>query len=256
LQITPLEAAGSTLTGIIIGFLGGLFGKGGSAVATPLLRLLGLPAFVSVASPLPATIPGTFVASIAYLRKRYVNWQIVVWSLSLGLPSCVAGAFYSDRVGGEGLLILTALLILLAGVLIILRPARVELPEDGAKVAMPSFWRWRLAGIAVAVGLVSGLLANAGGFLLVPCYVLILRRPIKESFGSSLVVAGILAIPTTLVHWYLGHISWMVAALVGLGSVPLSLLGARVAIRTQSSRLEWIYGVALVILGTFFIFYH
>ncbi len=42
---------------VIIGFLGGLFGKGGSAVATPLLSLAGFPGFVSVASPLPATVP-------------------------------------------------------------------------------------------------------------------------------------------------------------------------------------------------------
>ena len=50
------------LIGLGIGFLGGLFGKGGSAVATPLLYLVGVPAIAAVASPLPATIPGKWAA--------------------------------------------------------------------------------------------------------------------------------------------------------------------------------------------------
>ena len=42
-----------------IGFLGGLLGKGGSALATPLLVAFGVPPVVALAAPLPATVPGT-----------------------------------------------------------------------------------------------------------------------------------------------------------------------------------------------------
>ena len=51
------------LIGAFVGFLGGLFGKGGSAIATPLLALVGIPPIVALASPLPATIPSTLAAS-------------------------------------------------------------------------------------------------------------------------------------------------------------------------------------------------
>ena len=37
-----------------VGFLGGLFGKGGSAIATPMLAAVGVPPIVAVAAPLPA----------------------------------------------------------------------------------------------------------------------------------------------------------------------------------------------------------
>lgn len=37
--------------GVAVGFLGGLFGKGGSAVATPLLSLAGAPGYIAVATP-------------------------------------------------------------------------------------------------------------------------------------------------------------------------------------------------------------
>ena len=36
--------------GAFVGFLGGMFGKGGSAIATPLLALVGIPPIVAVAS--------------------------------------------------------------------------------------------------------------------------------------------------------------------------------------------------------------
>jgi hypothetical protein len=64
----------------------------------------------------------------------------------------------------------------------------------------------------------------------------------------------VLALPGTVVHAYLGHISWAVAGLVALGSVPFSYLGARIAIRSKSSSLERIYGLTLTALGAFFLY--
>ena len=61
------------LVGGAVGFLGGLFGKGGSAIASPLLGAAGIAPIVAVASPLPATIPGMLAASAAYWRERFVD---------------------------------------------------------------------------------------------------------------------------------------------------------------------------------------
>jgi uncharacterized membrane protein YfcA len=66
-------------------------------------------------------------------------------------------------------------------------------------------------------------------------------------------VSAVLAVPGTVVHAELGHISWAVTGLIALGSVPFSYLGARVAIRTDAGRLERWYGVALTALGTYFL---
>jgi len=44
------------LAGAGIGLCVGLFGVGGSSVSTPVLALLGAPAFYAIASPLPATV--------------------------------------------------------------------------------------------------------------------------------------------------------------------------------------------------------
>jgi hypothetical protein len=249
---------GSFVIGILIGFLGGLFGKGGSAIATPLLSLIGLPGFIAVASPLPATIPGTLLASAEYWQSRLLDWEIVGWSIGVGIPATIVGSLLTNFTGARILLILTGCLVLGFGLSFLFFPKEKPteaVPSPDVEKYRPSFWRIRLVFIALGVGVISGLLANAGGFLLAPAYARFLRRPIKVSFACSLAVSAALAVPGTIVHAYLGHISWSVAGLIALGSVPSSLAGARVAIRSKSSHLERLYGIVLTALGLFFFFH-
>src|SRR5262249_46683463 len=97
--------------------------------------------------------------------------------------------------------------------------------------------------------IVSGLLANSGGFLLAPLFIVVLRRGIKEAFAASLAIGAVLAVPGALVHAALGHIDWGLVAIFGTASIPLSYVGARTALRTNVVHLGRVYGVVLAVLG-------
>ncbi len=253
-----LQQLGAFVIGMVVGFLGGLFGKGGSAIATPLLVLVGYPGFIAVASPLPATIPGTLIASGEYWQSHLLDWEIVWWSIGVGIPATIVGSLLTKFTGARPLLIVTGILVLGFGLSFLLssrEKGTAASSPNYLKENRPSYWRLRLVLIATGVGIISGLLANAGGFLFAPAYARFLRQPIKKSFACSLAVSAVLALPGTFVHAYLGHISWTVAGLVALGSVPFSYLGARIAIRTKASRLERLYGLVLTALGAFFLFH-
>jgi uncharacterized membrane protein YfcA len=239
--------AGIVLIGLSVGFLAGLFGKGGSAVATPLLHAIGIPAIVALAAPLPAAIPSTLAATGAYWRHHLVDREVLFWSLIAGVPATVAGAIATRWVSGSTLVSATDVLLALLGLRFLFRPAEGRL-HQGAPGARRTR-RLRLVCVAGAVGLASGLLANSGGFLLAPLYLVVLRLPVKSAFASSLAVAAALALPGTIVHWALGHIDWAVVAVFGAASVPLSYVGARVALRTEGQRLERVYGAVLALLG-------
>ena len=252
-----MQHAGEFLVGIVVGFLGGMFGKGGSAIATPLLSLIGFPGFIAVASPLPAVIPGMLVASAEYWESRLIDWEIVTWSIGVGIPATILGSVLTKYTGAQPLLIVTGILVLGFGLSFLLSPREKESGKSSAESpeeSCPPYSRALLVLIAIGVGIISGLLANGGGFLLAPAYFQFLKQPIKKSFACSLAVAAVLAVPGTMVHWYLGHISWKVAGLVALGSTPFSFLGARIAIRTRSSWLERIYGIVLTALGVYFLY--
>jgi uncharacterized protein len=103
--------------------------------------------------------------------------------------------------------------------------------------------------VAIAVGLLSGLLGNSGGFLLVPLFVLVLHLRLKPALATSLAASAFLAIPGTITHAALGHIDWTVVAVYGVAAIPAAYLGARLALRVPTTPLTRVYGAFLATLG-------
>jgi uncharacterized membrane protein YfcA len=126
-----------------VGFLAGLFGKGGSAIATPLLHLAGIPAIVAVAAPLPATIPSTAVAALPYWRSGLLDRRIVVRSLAIGVVATAVGAFATRWIAGDAIVRVTDVVLAGLGIRLLLRrhtaavaaPDVSDVPDDGGDLA-------------------------------------------------------------------------------------------------------------------------
>jgi uncharacterized membrane protein YfcA len=103
------------------------------------------------------------------------------------------------------------------------------------------------------VGFASGLLANGGGFLLVPMFLLLLGLDMNRASGTSLVVASALTLPTLAVHVGVGDIDYAVASAFALGLVPGAFVGARLATRLPTDRLQRSFGVLLVLVAVWFL---
>jgi len=235
---------GAALIGAGIGLLSGAFGKGGSALATPLLHVIGVPAIVAVASPLPATIPTTLLASRVYARERCVDGRVFRLALAAGIPATIVGAVSTRWIPGGGLIVATDMLVLVLGMRVLLRPH----DANAAAVAVHSSVT-RITVIAGVVGIVSGLLGNSGGFLLAPLFMTGLGMPVRRALGTSLAVSAVLAVPGTVVHAWLGHIDWSLTLAFGLASVPLANVGARLALRLRERALTLSYGFGLTALA-------
>ena len=239
------------VAGIVIGALFGLFGVGGSSFATPVLSLLGLSGFAAVASPLPATMPAALVGAREYARCREVDRSVAWWSLVGGIPAAIVGALLSRAVGGPALLVASGVVLGVIGV-------RVLRPISSATVAAGAERRNRpglIVAIAAGVGLFTGLLANGGGFLLVPAYLLLLGLSMRTASGTSLLVIAALTIPTLVTHWALGHIDWPAAIAFAIGSIPASFVMSRQAQRIHVEHLQRAFGVLLVAFSIWFVVY-
>jgi uncharacterized membrane protein YfcA len=237
--------------GLVVGALFGLFGVGGSSFATPILSLLGLSGFAAIASPLPATIPAALVGAREYARRDGVDAAVARWSLVGGIPATIAGALLSRLVGGPALLVASGIVLGVVG-LRVLRPVSV------AGVAAGTERRGRpavIAAIAAVVGLFTGLLANGGGFLLVPAYLLVLGLPMRKASGTSLIVVAALTIPTLVTHWALGHVDWVAAIAFAVGAVPASWAVSRSSQGVRSEHLQRAFGVLLVAFSIWFVVY-
>lgn len=251
IELSNLSVFTILIIGATVGFLSGLLGKGGSAITTPALQIFaGINPFAALASPLPATLPTTVSASVAYNKEKLINKKVVLGCILLGIPATLLGSFYSHWLGGEMLMILTGIFVLTLGLSFFVGK---PIPQS-EKVTNVRFWK--VITVALPVGFLAGLLANSGGVLFGPLFIRFLKMPTKQALASSLLVAAGLAIPGTIAHWYLGHIDWEVVLLLSLSSIPFSYLGAKLAIHLKSLILERIFGFMLIVFGAFDLWYN
>jgi uncharacterized membrane protein YfcA len=239
------------IAGAAVGALTGFFGVGGSSIATPVLSILGVPGLLAIASPLPGTIPSALAAAIPYVRAKTARPRAAAWSLAGGLPATVAGALLSKVVGGPALLVASGVALVAVGLRVI-RPIEAASRNAGTARRMN---RPLLVAASAGVGLITGLLANGGGFLLVPMYLLLFGLTMPEAAGTSLLVISVLTLPTMVTHWTLGHIDWAVAGAFALGAVPASALSGRLAQKAVGDATRKAFGWFLIVSGAAFVLY-
>jgi uncharacterized membrane protein YfcA len=240
---------GALVIGAGVGFLSGAFGKGGSALSTPLLHVLGVPAIVAIASPLPATIPATLLAARRYERGGHIDRRVLRTGLLLGLPLTAVGAFLTRWIAGEPLVIATDIIILVLGLRVLVGASATPAAGTDDAVDERAPRRLRTALVVAGAALLSGLLGNSGGFLLAPLFMNVLHMPVRRAFGTSLALAAALAVPGTLVHAWLGHIDWSLTLAFGIASVPFATLGASMALRVKERSLTFAYGIGISLLA-------
>lgn len=234
--------------GIALGFLSGLFGVGGSSVATPLLRLLNVPPLIALATPLPVALPAALVGGFTYWRRGLVNIRAALWTAAGGVPTVLAGSYLTSVLPGRLLMALTGAFVAVVGLRLLARPATIELTPVRQKVPFV-----RLLLIGACVGFLSGLLANGGGFLLVPAYLLLFQMEPQEAAATSLVAVALLALPGTWVHWRLGHIDPHLALALAVGVIPSTYLGARVGLSLKPRTSRILAGGFLTLFGLVFL---
>jgi uncharacterized membrane protein YfcA len=243
------------LIGLVVGYLSGLLGKGGSAISTPALQIFaGINPFFALASPLPASITSTLSATAVYRKEKLFNRRVILLGGVFGVPATIAGSCISSYLPGRLLMIITALFIMATGLSLMYafiqeKPA-VETTLDSDDVPAG-----KLLAAALLIGFLSGLLANAGGVLFSSFFIKKLKMPVKQALACAVVLSAVLSVPGALAHWWLGHIDWNIAFLLSLTAFPASYLGAKTAVKMKTPALEKLFALTLIVFGGYDIFF-
>jgi uncharacterized protein len=251
-----LRDALTLLIGLVTGMLSAMFGVGGAFVSNPGVRALGADPLVAVGTTLPSILPGAASGAVRYHREGLVDWQVVAWASVAGLAAVVGGSLLSHAVPGDGHLLLLAIAVLLGFNAWRLAfaggdgDAEAEGGGNPAPAAPPRVrGGWRPAVVGVAAGLLAGLLGVGGGAVMVPAFSELLHLPLKAAIATSLVCAGVFALPATVVHAMLGDVDWRLAILLTVGVVPGARLGASLTIRASERRLRLSVGLFLAVVA-------
>lgn len=239
-----MTEAGFVLAGLI-GITLGALGGGGSILMVPALVYgLGFGAKQAIAMSLPIVALTSAAGAISHWRSGHVQLRPAVLFGVLAMMGAYAGAWIGRIVPAVLQLGLLALLMLAAGVLM-LRPSL--LPIAGA-VAEGAGERWLpLAGVlAVAVGVLTGLVGIGGGFLFVPVLVLLVGVPMHCAVGTSLVVIALNAVAGLAGYAGFVQIPWSFVLLFAATASAGAIGGVAIARRTPPGILRRTFGVLLL----------
>lgn len=197
-------------SGILVGFVLGLVGGGGSILATPLLLYV-----VGVASPHIAIGTGALAVAasaslnvMGYVRRGLVRWRPALTFAAIGVAGALAGSTIGKMVDGGQLLLAFGILMAVVG-LLMLRPRRAPAETDAPLPPRPAYL---LPILALLSGAASGFFGIGGGFLIVPALTLATRMPLIEAIAASLVSVTAFGLATSANYAISGLIDWPIAA--------------------------------------------
>ncbi len=233
-----------------IGLSLGLMGSGGSILTVPvLLYLFGQDEKVAIAGSLLVVGVTAMSASLAHVRKKRVDWRVVLWFGVPGMLGTYLGAMSSAHINGEVQLLLFAIIMLIAAWQM-LRNAQIQ--QSGAVDRNVV----KIIVDGLIVGVITGLVGVGGGFLIVPALVLLGGVPVHRAVATSLVIIALKSFSGFVKYLDVLKaaglsLDWSVLGLVCLASVTGSFFGGLMADQLDQARMKRFFAVFLLIMALF-----
>ncbi|TKI59506.1 sulfite exporter TauE/SafE family protein [Lysinibacillus mangiferihumi] len=243
------------ITIFLIGFVGsyisGMLGIGGSIIKYPMLLyippLLGFTAFtahevsgISAVQVFFASIAGVW----AYRKGGYLNKSLIIYMGGAILAGSFVGSFGSQYLSEAGVNIVYGILALIAAIMMFIPKKQI----DDKPMNDVTFNKPVAVILAFIVGIGSGIVGAAGGFLLVPIMLVVLRIPTRMTIATSLAITFISSIGGTIGKLMTGQVDYYPAAIMIVASLIAAPLGAKAGKSMNTKVLQGI--LAVLILAT------
>ena len=103
--------------------------------------------------------------------------------------------------------------------------------------------------VALGVGLLTGFFGVGGGFVIVPALVLVLRLPMHQAVGTSLMIVALNSATSLASRITTAHFDWGVIIPFTLAAMVATLAGKRVADRLPARQLKLGFASLLVLVA-------
>ncbi|MCL1697135.1 MULTISPECIES: sulfite exporter TauE/SafE family protein [unclassified Lysinibacillus] len=239
------------LIGFVGSFVSGMLGIGGAIIKYPMLLyippLLGFAAFsahevsgISAVEVLFASMAGVW----AYRKGGYLNKSLIIYMGAAVLVGSFVGSFGSKFLSEVGVNIVYGVLALIAAVMMFIPKKQIDdKPLDEVTFNKPI-----AAILAFIVGIGSGIVGAAGGFLLVPIMLVVLGIPTRMTIATSLAITFISSIGGTVGKLMTGQVNYYPAIIMIIASLIAAPLGVKAGKNVNTKILQVI--LAVLILAT------
>jgi uncharacterized membrane protein YfcA len=172
---------------VLIGAALGLLGGGGSVLTVPIfVYVLGFSPKEAIAMSLAVVAATSAFGTVGYWRAGHVNVRIATVFGGVAMLGTLSGVRLARFIPGTTQMVIFGAVMLAAAVFMLRgRPPADE--KRGEAVARPVASTVKVVPGGLLVGLLTGIVGVGGGFLIVPALVL-MRMPLREAVGTSLLV--------------------------------------------------------------------
>ncbi len=244
--------------GFAVGLVATMVGGNGAFFFPPALILLfQVSPKVAIATSLAAVIPIGLIGSAEHYRRGNINLPVgVVFGLA-GMLGAFLGAWMSNMLKTETLVISFSIYLILLGLFTLYRP---KASTDGVVKPPGRFSDFNkhnlslILSIGFIAGCVTGLYGTSGTAPVLAA-MLILRLPLMQVVGTSVMIVFINALTGFSGHMLLGELDFQLIMLLGSGATVGAFLGPRllwrIRPRKKENKIRFILGFLLIIVGIF-----
>jgi uncharacterized protein len=247
---------------ILIGVSLGLIGGGGSILTVPVL------VYIFSMDAAAATIYSLFivgitsaVGSVSYFRKGLVNLKT---ALVFGIPS-IAGVFLTrvylvpaipDHVFSIGTYVVTRHILLMMLFAVLMIAASFSMIKKstvaGNNIVATGSRNYPLIILqGFSVGIITGLIGAGGGFMIIPALVFMLKLPMKEAIGTSLLIIA----ANSLLGFFssANHLTvhWPSLFTIAAFAIAGIFIGMRVSKNVDGTKLKPAFGWFVLAMGIY-----
>lgn len=236
------------LAGVGAGGINAVVGSG-TLITFPTLLAFGVPAVTANVSNNIGLVPGSISGAVGY-RRELSGKRAMVLRLGVGsLLGGTAGAVLLLTLPESAFEAVVPVLVLLGVTLVIVQPRLAKWVASRQPDRQHAWWVWPLVLLA---GVYGGYFGAAQGVLLVGILGVGVQQTLQESNAVKNVLSAIVNAVAGLIFVFVADVDWLVAALIGVGSLVGGVLGARVGRRLPPTVLRAvIVVVGLVAVATF-----
>jgi len=218
-----ITIASALVSGAVVGALLGLFGGGGSVLATPLLLfVVGVrDPHVAIGTSAAAVALSAAVNLVGHGRGGRVKWPCATVFGAAGLAGSFVGSTLAKAVNGQRLLLFFAMAMAAIAISMLRRPRSEGNPEVRITPAL----MLKLAPLGVLTGLAAGFFGIGGGFLIVPGLMAATGMTLANATASSLVSVALFGAATSVNYAMSGMVDWSIAGVFILGGLGGGVLG-------------------------------
>jgi uncharacterized membrane protein YfcA len=240
--------------GLIIGVVIGMTGVGGGVLVMPALTaILGLPASLAVGTASLYAFLTKAYAVFEHHRLKTIQWGVSLLFLAGAIPGAIVASLVVLRLANQsnaaavqafqGTLknIIAWAMVMAAAMLIynLFAGSKKKAQGEAASEAPMSGGK-KLIGLlcGLVVGLLIGATSVGGGVLVIPLLVMFFSLNARQTVGSSILIAVVLTLITSLLYSKGGNLDYVTAVCMWLGSLGGVFVGSRLAVKVPNRVLH------------------